>query len=204
MRKIRARSASACSASVAVHLLAVGVVVLALRHRPSSLYPLHLPGTHQGQHMMLTYSLGGPAEMRQDTIVRHAAPKAVAPKSTEPSPTKPSPVRPPSAPQSEAGSGAAGDSAQGDENVRVALPQVHPRPHPDLSALPHGTAGDVIVDVVIDDAGKITAATLVKGLGPSVDATVIQALRDWTFTPATRNGQNIASEQEILIHYERG
>ncbi len=203
MRKVRAHSTPAVAASVAAHLLGVGVLIVALRHQPSSLSPLHLPGTPQGQHMLLTYSPGGPAEMRQNTLVRHTAPKAVTPKAAQASP-QPALTTPPSAPQSEMGSGTSGDSARGDENVRVALPQVHPRPQPDLSALPHGTAGDVIVDVVIDDVGKVTTATLVKGLGPSVDTTVINALRDWTFTPATRNGQNIASEQEILIHYERG
>ncbi len=61
-----------------------------------------------------------------------------------------------------------------------------------------------MVDVVIDETGKVTETTLVKGLGPSIDSTVLQSLRTWTFLPATRNGQNIASEQEILIHYERG
>ncbi len=81
---------------------------------------------------------------------------------------------------------------------------MHPRPQPDLTGLPHGTAGDVVVDVVIDDAGKVTSTTLVKGLSGPIDKTVMQALRDWIFTPATRNGLNIASEQEILIHYERG
>ena len=198
----RRRTVPALSLSVATHLLAVALLVLAFRHRPALLRPLRLPGTPQGQHLMLTYSLGGPAESKQSSLL-HSSAVPPAPKKATHTSLKPAPSAP-SAPMSETGSGSSGDSALGDENVRVALPQVHPRPQPDLSGLPHGTVGDVIVDVVIDDAGKVTATTLVKGLGSPIDTNVMQTLRDWTFTPATRNGQNIASEQEILIHYEHG
>jgi len=40
-----------------------------------------------------------------------------------------------------------------------------PYPQPDLTSLPRGTKGDIILDAVIDESGKITELTLVKGLG---------------------------------------
>lgn len=202
MRSPRQRPSPAFAGSLAAHTIAIVGLALAFRHTPSLLRPLHLPGTPEGRHMMLTYSTGGPAESHQSALLHNSTPHPAARKPTR-AILQPSPA--PSAPApSEAGHGASGDSAFGDENVRVALPQVHPRPQPDLSSLPHGMAGDVVVDVVIDDTGKVTGTTLVKGLGPNIDTSVMLALRDWTFTPATRNGTNIPSEQEILIHYERG
>jgi len=73
-----------------------------------------------------------------------------------------------------------------------------------LSQLPKGTSGDVIVDVVIDKTGRIAKFTMTKGLGHGVDDTVLATIQQWTFQPATRNGQPVASEQELLFHYVRG
>jgi protein TonB len=80
---------------------------------------------------------------------------------------------------------------------------LHPPPRPDLSQLPAGTRGDVIVDVVIDATGRITHTTMASGLGHGVDETVLAMIQQWTFRPATRNGVPVASEQELLFHYER-
>ena len=62
----------------------------------------------------------------------------------------------------------------------------------------------MILDAVIDDHGKITQLTLVKGLGSPVDETVIATVQQWTYTPAMKNGVPVASEQELHFHYERG
>lgn len=194
------------AASAVLHGIALGAVVFFTRHATSGLRPLRLPGTPQGQHMLLTYSTGSPVASHAGTLVHTSAPKRtpipVLPRPLTPAVAAPQPT--PTAPAAETGTGSSGNSALGDDNVRIALPQVHPRPDPDLSSLPHGTAGDVIVDVTIDDTGKVTATNLVRGLGAPIDSTVMRSLRDWHFTPASRNGQNIASEQEVLIHYERG
>jgi TonB family protein len=78
--------------------------------------------------------------------------------------------------------------ALGDGDTTVALVVVHPSPKPDLSQLPSGTSGDVIVDVVIDKDGKIAKYTMMRGLGHGVDQTVLATIQQWTFQPATRNG----------------
>lgn len=198
-------SSAGLLASTVTHLLALGLLLLATRHLGYVLRPAHMPGTPHGERVMLTYRLGGPtATQPSQGLPAKTPPPPHPPKAAR---TLPSPLPTPArkaAPTSTAGPSTGGDSALGDEDLRIALPQVHPRPQPDLSTLPRGTAGDVIVDVLIDDAGKVTGTTLVKGLGQTVDTTVMEALRGWTFTPASRNGQNVASEQEILIHYERG
>jgi protein TonB len=88
--------------------------------------------------------------------------------------------------------------------MTIALVLDHPSPHPDLSTLPSGTHGDVIIDVVIDQTGHIAHSSLQHGLGHGIDDTVLATIQQWTFHPATRNGQPVASEQELLFHYERG
>jgi protein TonB len=60
------------------------------------------------------------------------------------------------------------------------------------------------VDIVIDKTGRIAKFNLEHGLGHGVDDTVLATIQGWTFQPATRNGVPVASEQELLFHYERG
>ena len=162
---------------------------------------LRLPGTPAGQRLQLTYSPGG-QQATGEQVTAPKLPHRISPKTPA---SKPLPAPVPSPPQlAEAGPGSSGPSGLGDGDIKIALPQFNPRPEPDLSSLPHGTSGSVIVDVVIDVTGKVTQLTLVKGLGGPIDNTVLQTVHSWLFTPATRDGQVIASEQEILVHYERG
>lgn len=202
MNRLRFHVRPGVWSSIALHTLGLVLVLLALRHTRGILSPLRMAGTRQGKHIMLTYSLGGPAEVKQSAPLQSSVRQPVTRGRSLTQQRSPQTLTSPKS--SEPGAGSGGSSALGDEDVHVALPRTHPRPQPDLSLLPSGTTGDVVVDVVIDEAGKVTAATLVRGLGAPVDASVVEVLRGWTFTPATRNGQNIASEQEILIHYERG
>jgi len=92
----------------------------------------------------------------------------------------------------------------GSGNINIALHSFFPTPKPNLSVLPRGTKGDVILDVVIDDTGKIVGITMTTGLGYGVDETVIGTVQRWTFHPATKDGRPVASEQELHFHYEAG
>lgn len=186
--------------SLSLHALAIALLLVLHLHAPV-LTTLRMPGTPQGTHVLLTYSVGG----QQQTGDSHTptTKSQPAPKRT---PAISAPTPPPPAPrtESEAGSGTLGDSALGDGDLRAALPQFHPRPSPDLSILPPGTSGNVVVDITIDSTGRVTQAHLVKGLGSSIDKTVLATLQTWTFTPATRNGQVTATEEEVMVHFDRG
>jgi periplasmic protein TonB len=95
-----------------------------------------------------------------------------------------------------------GNDALGDGDVNIALAQFFPYPQPDLSKLPQGTSGDVVVDAVIDANGKISKLTMIHGLGYGIDETVLAAVQQWVFKPATKNGTPVVSEQELHFHYE--
>lgn len=184
--------------SVAVHA-AVLLTMLGV-WRSSTLAPTRLPGTQNGTRQMLVYSLGGPphvqAELRsaRAPITAPVAPAKVMSR-TSAKLSAPSP--------SSQGVGGTGDAALGDGNITIALVRNHPRPQPDLSALAHGAGGDVVLDVTIDELGKITQMKLARGLGDGIDQTVIATVQQWTFAPATKDGVPVPSEQEILFHYER-
>jgi protein TonB len=96
-----------------------------------------------------------------------------------------------------------GGDPTGESDVSVAMADFYPDPKPDLSALPHGTRGDVVIDVVIDEEGKVVDTQVDSGLGHGVDEAVMAILQTWTFTPATRAGKPVASKQQLLFHFER-
>jgi TonB family protein len=89
----------------------------------------------------------------------------------------------------------------GDE-VRPALPVVSPDPVVAASEL-NGLQGDVVVEVTIDEQGTIVAKAVIQSLAPTIDAKVLEALENWRFRPATRNGVAIASKQDVYYHFPR-
>ena len=64
-------------------------------------------------------------------------------------------------------------------------------------------SGDVIVDVTIDEQGKITELKLVQSLSQPIDQLVLAAVSKWQFLPATRNGTPIPSKQDVYYHFPR-
>jgi protein TonB len=92
--------------------------------------------------------------------------------------------------------------ALGDGDISIALMQYFPDPRPDLSRLPHGSRGDVILEATIDATGKISQLTVKQGLGYGVDEAVVATVQQWTFRPAERGGKAVASEQEFHFHFE--
>ena len=173
--------------SAALHVIVLGLVLYV---RPLHVEPTRYPGTALGTHLSLTYSPGG-APKAAPTPVKSAKVKVKVSNAT---PIVASVDR--SAPQ--------GGDARGAGNVTVALATFFPNPKPDLTQLPHGTRGDVIVDVVIDEQGRIVRTAVAQSMGQGVDDTVLAAIQKWTFKPATKDGVSVPSEQELLFHYERG
>ena len=96
----------------------------------------------------------------------------------------------------------AGDPS-GEDDVSVAMANFYPDPKPDLSALPHGTKGDVVLDIVIDEDGKVVDTQVDQGLSQAFDAAVAAIVQTWTFYPATKAGKPVASKQQLLFHFER-
>jgi TonB family protein len=88
----------------------------------------------------------------------------------------------------------------GDE-VKPALPIDFQEPTIHRSELPIGLQGDVVVEITIDEQGKVVQERLLQGLGYGIDEKVIAAVHDWTFRPATRNGVAIPSKHDVHFHF---
>jgi protein TonB len=187
--------------SVAAHGL-VFLIAAGEFHRTPKIAPYKLPGTAHGVQL-LTYYAAGSREQTTSDLASKAADKPKLVSSAHIAATKPAPEKA-VAPNTEQGTGNAAQSGLGDGEISMALLTYFPHPKPDLSSLARGTQGDVILNAVIDEHGKISELTLLKGLGKPVDDQVIAAVRQWTYSPAKKNGLPVPSEQELHFHYERG
>jgi len=191
-------------ASSLFHLLLIAVLV----HQPASwVAPIRLPGSSHGTNLLLTYS-PGKAPLQTSAPNPRTQPKQAksttslpTPATQKPKDTTASPNT--SSPASIQSDSAAGADSLGSGNINIALVSYFPTPKPDLSTLPRGTKGDIILDIVIDTTGKIADIKMTSGLGHGIDENVIATVQRWTFHPATKDGQPVASEQELHFHYEK-
>jgi TonB family protein len=85
--------------------------------------------------------------------------------------------------------------------LRPALPIEGGRPRVAASDLPGGLQGDVIVEITINEQGKVIEKKVIKSIDPGIDNKVLAALEKWQFTPATQDGKAIASQQYVYFHF---
>jgi periplasmic protein TonB len=184
-------------------ILHAAVLIVLFRSHPSVRVRAFLPGTPQGAHIDLSYLPGG-APHSATQSVRKQAP-AVAKETRLPLP--PRLVPPPEAPASQisasspAASTASSNDALGSEDIQIALTTYSPSPKPDLSRLPRGAQGEVVLDVTIDPAGQVSDLQILATLGYGIDGAVVETVRTWKFSPAIRDGVPVASVQELHFHY---
>jgi periplasmic protein TonB len=186
--------------SVLLHVVVL-LTVAGVFHRTPKLALYRLPGAKEGVQYLTYYSPGSTEVAQSDIAVKSVTkpePKSVT-HSAVPAPQ----TEEATALNTERGVGNAGQSGIGDGNITIALQKFFPYPTPSLATLAHGTAGDVILNAVIDEHGKISELTLLQGLGPAIDNEVIQTVNQWTYTPATKDGIPVPSVQELHFHYER-
>jgi periplasmic protein TonB len=57
------------------------------------------------------------------------------------------------------------------------------------------------VEVTIDEKGNVADTKVLESLGYGLEDKVLEALKNWRFTPATMNGIAIASRQDVHFHF---
>jgi protein TonB len=191
--------------SILVHVVVLALLAGALHRGARWVAPYRLPGSERGTNLVVSYLPGrapAPSAVKATTEPKLTAPEAMLAKQLK---RKPEAVMSSNAPSSASAQVSMnGADALGSGEISIALTTYFPPPKPDLSVLPRGTKGDVILDVVIDTNGKISNVKMMTGLGYGIDELVIATVQQWTFRPATQNGHPVASEQELHFHYERG
>lgn len=63
-----------------------------------------------------------------------------------------------------------------------------------------GVAGIVLLEAVIDEKGRVVKSRVLRSMGAEVDQAAEQALKRWTFKPATRNGQPVTVVYPIPVN----
>jgi protein TonB len=206
--------------SVAAHAVVGAAFLFSMR-----LHPVHvfsLPGTALGTRVEIAYLPGrapAPAPLpkvrvkpRAQTAVQITPRAALAASTPQVSAVHPPPLphltvteaapspsvstHPSATPDSTTGSDSWGSGA-----IQIALTTYSPSPAPDLSVLPHGVQGDVVVDVTIDPSGKVADLAVLRTIGYGIESSVIGTLKTWTFRPATKDVTPIASVQELHFHF---
>lgn len=61
--------------------------------------------------------------------------------------------------------------------------------------------GTVILKIVINKAGDVVRVRLERALGMGLDKNAMEGVKQWRFTPATRNGQPVAVEMNIEVAF---
>jgi protein TonB len=185
--------------SAALHAL---ILIALLSSRPTVRVRAFQPGTPSGSRVELSYLPGGAASTPTPQPKRKTPPAAKEsnlslPPVTPPKPAPAAAVSTPTAGESSAGA----NDALGTDDIRIALTTFSPSPKPDLSRLPHGTQGEVVLDVTIDPTGQVADLQILQTLGYGVDSLVADTVRTWKFSPATKDGIPVASVQELHFHY---
>jgi periplasmic protein TonB len=187
--------------SAGVHLVVIGVLVHTWLFWAKPMPPV---GSKEGTQKVMLYAPGRSAVAQE--APKRAAPKLkrapkkvllVNPATVEDAVKMPAPVAPHP-------DGTTGSDSLGNGSVNIARVQAFPALKPDLSKMSLGSSADVVVDVEIDDTGRVSAARARRGMGHGIDEVVVATVEQWLFYPAIKNGRPVTSQQEIRFHYDRG
>jgi TonB family protein len=72
-------------------------------------------------------------------------------------------------------------------------------------ALPEGRQplGVILIESIIDRHGRVCAARLQRGSEPLATA-FLEAVKEWRFKPATRNGKAVAVFYYLTVNFDGG
>ena len=65
-----------------------------------------------------------------------------------------------------------------------------------------GVQGEVGLQVAIDEKGTVSAVKVSRPLHPYLDFAAVQAIRQWTFKPATKNGKPVPFTANITLVFD--
>ncbi|QYM78046.1 TonB family protein [Horticoccus luteus] len=70
------------------------------------------------------------------------------------------------------------------------------------AALAAGVTGIVTVDFIVDESGRVLDAAIVLSSEPLFEEPALEALRQWKFSPAERNGQPVRFHLQVPIEFQ--
>jgi len=85
--------------------------------------------------------------------------------------------------------------------VKLGRPLSTPDPEYAESARQAKIQGTVLLAVAINASGTVDAVKVVCKLEPGLDANAVDAVKQWKFTPATKDGERVPVQIEISVGY---
>ena len=70
-----------------------------------------------------------------------------------------------------------------------------------LDARRHGIQGTVLLEVTVDETGKTADVSVLSPIGFGLDARAVDAVRQWTFQPATSRGQPVRGTTTVEVKF---
>jgi uncharacterized protein len=64
------------------------------------------------------------------------------------------------------------------------------------------TSGDVLVDFTVDTTGRVRDAKVIKTPHPAFSSRALEAVQQWVFLPACRNGQLVKTHMRVPIRFK--
>jgi TonB family protein len=97
----------------------------------------------------------------------------------------------------------ANTAGSNDNNAIVLPPRPTYTPEPDFSEQARHAKyqGTVVLGIVIDKAGKVSRIRLDRPLGMGLDENAMESVKQWRFSPATRNGEPVAVAMDIEVSF---
>ena len=62
--------------------------------------------------------------------------------------------------------------------------------------------GTGVLELVINDKGRVCTARVLRGLSPVIDRAMVDAVRQWTFRPARLRGKPVAVAYVVTIRFD--
>jgi protein TonB len=87
----------------------------------------------------------------------------------------------------------------GDVKAPVAIARSAP-PYPE-AARKIRIEGVVLVEAVIDEAGNVVDARVLKDIGMGCGRAAVEAIRTWRYEPATLNGRPVSVYLEVRVSF---
>jgi TonB family protein len=75
------------------------------------------------------------------------------------------------------------------------------RPSYTEEARRRGLQGDVLLEIVVQRDGRVGTVRVLRSLGAGLDERAIQAVRQWRFSPATRQGAPVDVVVEVSVGF---
>jgi TonB family protein len=91
--------------------------------------------------------------------------------------------------------------AWNEDTAGVTLPVLKHRVSPGAPARSEQVSGAVAMKVLVTSNGAVDQVVVTKGLSRAMDHEALEAVRQWVYSPATRNGEPVAVWMTVTVTY---